>query len=277
MKKSEHILYPLDGMEELARKIQSLLGDYHSKSLRPIDFFGGSFVARVVEFQEASDSIMKKGGTEVLPDVQRILAQVEALLDGEDRAIAERIRPILSKARQWARYPANPLDYVELSTSLTRLAGHLSVRAVARPMIFVGYRYTAEDEILAKKFFELFYLENFVCLSGKTAKAEDIDEKVKGFIEQSEGVIIIFTKETELKEGGWTTSTWLTDEKAFAMGKDKPILLFFEDCIAHTGRKGIHGELEYVDFNREHLEDAFLKGIPYLRDFRQRVLEVRHK
>jgi len=154
-----------------------------------------------------------------------------------------------------------------------RLAGHLSVRVVAKPIIFVGYRYTEEDEKLANEFIKLFELEGFKCVSGKTAKAEDIDEKVKKLIDQSEGVIIIFTREKELKDGGWTTSRWLTDEKAYAMGRDKPVLLFFEDCIAQTERKGIHGELEYVKFNREHLHEAFLKAIPYLRDFRQRVLE----
>ena len=145
---------------------------------------------------------------------------------------------------------------------------------MARPTIFVGYRFTPEDEGLANKFIELFNAEGFHCISGKTARHEDVDEKVKQIIEQqAEGVVIIFTKEQELTKGGWTTSPWLIDEKAFAMGKNKPVLLFFEDCIAHTQRKGIHGDLEYITFNRVSLVDAFPKAISYLQNFRQHIFE----
>lgn len=264
--------YPIKQLEELARKIQELLGEYHNEELRTLNF-NIPWEERTRISMEASSNFMRRVGVEVLPNVQKVLAEIEALLEGEDKAITERIRPILSEAKQWADHPINPLGYAELSTQLMRLAGHLSVRVVAKPTIFVGYRYTEEDEKLANEFIKLFELEGFKCVSGKTAKAEDIDEKVKKLIDQSEGVIIIFTREKELKDGGWTTSRWLTDEKAYAMGRDKPVLLFFEDCIAQTERKGIHGELEYVEFNREHLHKAFLKAILYLRDFRQRVLE----
>jgi len=222
---------------------------------------------------EASNKFMERAGTEVLPKVQGVLAQIEALLDTTDESIAGRLRSILLEAQSRARRPVNPLGYGELSSLLMRLKGHLSVRMVARPTIFVGYRYTEQDEELAKRFIEIIRLEGFNPISGKTAKAEDIDEKVKRMIETSEGVIIIFTKEKELKEGGWTTSTWLTDEKSYALGQGKRVGLFFEDRIAPSQKKRIHGDLEYIEFNCEHLEEAFLQAIPYLRDFRQRILE----
>ena len=264
--------YPLNQLEDLARRIQNLLGEYHNEGLRALDF-DIPWEERSRMSMEASNNFMKKAGTEVLPHAQRVLAEVEALLHAEDKAIAERIRPVLSEAQQWARHPTNPLGYAELSSLIMRLAGHLSVRVVARPTVFVGYRYTPEDEILANKFIELLRLEDFNPISGKTAKAEDVDDKIKKMIDQIEGVINIFTREKELKEKDWTTSTWLIDEKAYAIGRGKPVILFFEDCIAQTERKGIHGELEYIEFNREHLDEAFLKAIPYLRDFRQHVLE----
>lgn len=267
--------YPINQLLDLARRIQVLLGEYHDEELRSLAF-DIPWEERTQISMRASDNFVTKVGTQVLPEIMRILAEVEALMDAEERAIADRVRPILSETLQLARHPTNPLGYVELSSLLSRLAGHLSVRISARPAIFVGYRFTPEDKELLDKFIELFTLEGFNCISGETAKAEDIDEKVKETIEQqSEGVIVIFTKEEELREGGWTTSTWLTDEKAFAIGKNKPVLLFFEDCIAQTQRKGIHGELEYVEFNRDKLDEALLKAIPYLRDFRQRVLERR--
>jgi hypothetical protein len=268
--------YPIDQLEELARRIQILLGEYHKRAYSSL-FATAPFKQRIPMYMEASNRLMTKAGTELLPSMQKVLAEVEALLDAEDKAIIERIRPILLKAQRFASNPTNPLGYAELSSLLMRLAGHLSVRVVARPTIFVGYRYTKEDKILATNFAKLFELEGFLCISGKTAQARDFDDKVKELIAQSEGVIVILTKEKELKEGGWATARWLTDEKAYAMGRDKPVLLFFEDCIAQSERKGIHGELEYVEFNREDLDEAFLKAIPYLRDFRQRVLEQKRK
>lgn len=118
----------------------------------------------------------------------------------------------------------------------------------------------------------MFEFEKLHTISGKTAKAEDVDDKIKGMINVSDGIIVIFTRDQELKRGGWTTSVWLTDEKAYALGQSKQVILFFEDCISQAQRKGIQGDLEYVQFNREYLADAFLEVIPYVRDFRQRIL-----
>jgi hypothetical protein len=153
-----------------------------------------------------------------------------------------------------------------------RLKGHLSVRNIARPAVFVGYRYAKEDEEIAEKFISLFELEGLGVVSGKTAKVEDVDDKVKGMINTCDGVIVIFTKAQELKEGGWATSLWLSDEKSFALGKSKQVGLFFEDCISQEQKKGIHGNLEYIEFSRDNLDKAFLEAIPYLRDFKQKIL-----
>lgn len=264
--------YPINQVQELALKIQNLHAEYRSEGRRALDF-DISFEERSRMSTDASNNFMKNAGTKVLPDIQKTLAEITALLDAEDKAIAERIQPILTEAQRIADHPVNPLGYTKLSSLLMSLAGQLPIRVVAKPTVFVGYRYTEEDEKIANKFIELFRLENLNPISGKTAKAEDVDDKVKGRIAQSEGVIIILTKEQELKNGGWTTSTWLTDEKAFGLGRDILVILLYEDCIAPSERKGIHGALEYIEFNREHLDEAFLKAIPYLRDFRQRILE----
>jgi hypothetical protein len=56
------------------------------------------------------------------------------------------------------------------------------------------------------------------------------------------------------------------------MGKEKPFLMFYDDCLHPDEKKGIHGDFDYVEFNRDCLDEAFLKAIPYLRTFRQRML-----
>ena len=170
-------------------------------------------------------------------------------------------------------HPTNPLGYNEIASLLIDLRGYLSVGMIMKPTVFVGFRYAKEDQEVVRTFMELLALEGFEILSGKTAKAEDVDEKVKGLISSCDGTIVIFTKSQELKEGGWSTSVWLSDEKAFAMGKGQEVGLFFEDCISKESRKGIHGDLEYIEFDRENMQEAFLEAIPYLRDFKQKILK----
>jgi hypothetical protein len=274
--------YPLKKLESLSTKIQELLGSYYIESRTDLILKPREGVSREEEFyksikrsNDASSRFMAKAGIEVLPQIQSTLAEIEALLSSEDKSFITRIQPILEKARSIATYPVNPLRYNELSSILMSLKGHLSIRALIRPNIFIGYRYTPEDEEIANKFMTLFTFEGMNLISAKTAKTEDVGEKVKRLIGDSEGVIIIATRDQELKDGGWTTSVWLTDEKSFALGQSKKVGLFFEDCISPTSKKGIQGDLEYIEFNREHLDKAFLEATPYLRDLRQSIIESR--
>jgi hypothetical protein len=271
--------YPIKKLDDLTRRIQEILGDYQIGSIENILPRHRPDKTRDEEFEErsrglmvSSRSFMRKAWIEVLPQIQSVLEEISILLNSEDESISDRVRPILDETIRLARHPVNPLMYGEISSLLMRLKGQLSMRVVIRPTVFVGYRYTPEDEILAEKFIKLFRLEKLNPISGKTAKAEDVDEKVKGMITISDGVLIIFTREEELKRGGWATSTWLTSESAYALGQNKLVGLFFEDCISLTQRRGIQGDFEYIEFNRESLADSFLTAIPYLRDFRQRIL-----
>lgn len=75
----------------------------------------------------------------------------------------------------------------------------MTVRAIATPKVFVGYRYDDEDVTIAEKFIELFRLEGFNPITGKVAKSMNVDEKVKGLIDESEGTIIIFTRDRKWK------------------------------------------------------------------------------
>lgn len=263
--------YPLGELEKISVEIQKLLGEYRSERNLSLDF-STPFEQRTRSLVAAGDTFMLTAGTEVLPRLIEVLAKIEALLEAEDEAIIERVKPILSEIQRRAQYPVNPLVYNDLSAHLMRLKGHLQVQIVISPLVFVGYRFNEDDEKIANKFMKLMELEKLEPISAEISKAEDIDDKVRKMIDDSNGVAIICTKEKELRDGGWTTSTWLIGEKGFAMGKDKEVILFFEDCIAESERKGIHGALEIIEFNRAQMDEAILKAIPYLRDFRKRIL-----
>ncbi len=50
----------------------------------------------------------------------------------------------------------------------------------------------------------------------------------------------------------WTTSPWVIDEKAYAVGRKKPLILLREQGVGSIG--GIHGDYEYIEFSRDGLE-----------------------
>jgi len=115
------VRYPIAQLMDLARRIQVFLGEYHNQQLRSYDS-GLSWDERNQISMQASNDLMSKAGTELLPDVQKILAQVEATIAAEQKAIADRVNPILSRAQQTAKHPTNPLGYGELSALLSNLA-----------------------------------------------------------------------------------------------------------------------------------------------------------
>jgi hypothetical protein len=265
--------YPIEEIEEISYKLQQYLASYRIEQDKVSRDFYANPDKKGSEFFDSSTKFMNNANMEMLPRINKVIGQIEALITVEDVVIAERIRPILEGLYDWVKSPTNPLGYAEISGKLMNLVGHLSIELTIKPKIFVGHRYTKEDEKIADKFMELFRLEGLDCYTGKPAKSMEVDEKVQKLIIESEGVIIIFTRDMKLESSEyWTTSGWLNGELTFAIAKDKPHLMFYDDCINPGERKGIQGELEYIEFNRECLDESFLKAIPYLRDFRGNIL-----
>lgn len=272
--------YPLEKLDELANSIQALLAEYHKRSYS--DFYSSTsdpekeFRESVQKSMESSSDLMGRAGTTVLSKLQSVLAEIEAIVEMDDRSIAKRVNPILDRAKTFATHPTNPLGYGEIASTLMQLSGHLKVRQVYRPKIFVGHSFKEEDEAVVKKFLQLFNHEGFDCETGEKPEAQDVDEKVKRRIGENEGLIIIGTRDQELKAGGgWTIPPWLRDENAYAMGKGKPTLLFFEDSIDERQRKGIQGDYEHIIFARDDVSDAIIRAIPYLQDFKQKIQDTR--
>jgi len=151
--------YPFKKLENLSVRIQELIGDYQNETKtcimpqhRAESTREEIFEERTRGLMEATKKFMKNAGTKILPEIQSVLAEIEVLVDSEDMSIVNRIRPILNEAQRLAMHPTNPLGYEELCAILMRLRGQLGIRVVIRPIVFVGYRYTKEDEMLAEKF-----------------------------------------------------------------------------------------------------------------------------
>ena len=64
----------------------------------------------------------------------------------------------------------------------------------------------------------------------------------------------VFTRREKIsRQSRWVTSPWLIDEKAYAVAKDKKLILLKESGVNSIG--GIQGDYEYIEFSRGRLQD----------------------
>ena len=95
-------------------------------------------------------------------------------------------------------------------------------------------------------------------MTGEKPEAERISEKVKKLIEQNHVFVGLFTRRDKLaRKKKWGTSAWVIEEKAYALAKNKKIILLRETEIESIG--GLHGDYEYIPFSRETLDQAIVK------------------
>jgi hypothetical protein len=146
-------------------KIQEYIAEYRNKEYASFDFDLPHEKRGQILF-EASKDLMNKAGIELLPTINRILGEVEALLSTENKTVVERILPILIEARKLAQNPVNQLGYSELSAQLSRLRSHLSAGIVIQPSVFVGHGFAEKDRKVVEKFIQLFKFEGFKCNTG---------------------------------------------------------------------------------------------------------------
>jgi hypothetical protein len=95
-------------------------------------------------------------------------------------------------------------------------------------------------------------------VTGERPKADSVSAKVKGLIEAQDIFVGIFTRRDKIaKKPEWTTSMWVIDEKAYAVGRKKRLILLKENGVGSVG--GIQGDYEYLEFSREELESLVIK------------------
>lgn len=126
--------------------------------------------------------------------------------------------------------------------------------------VFIGQSFSASDNDVNKCVFDSLTSLSLKVVTGEKPKAGKISEKVKKLIEQQAIFLGIFTRRDKIaRKKEWTTSTWVIDEKAYAVGLQKPLILLKEEGVNSIG--GIQGDYEYFEFSRERLELLVIKLI----------------
>lgn len=142
-----------------------------------------------------------------------------------------------------------------------KTAGAIETAAEAfRPTAFVGHSFNEQDLPFVHAVTETLQALGIAVLTGEKPKADRISEKVKRMIDSQHIFIGIFTKRAKLEgKNAWTTSEWVLDEKAYAYGKGRKLILLKEAEVESIG--GIQGDYEYLSFSREKFHEVIVKLI----------------
>lgn len=128
------------------------------------------------------------------------------------------------------------------------------------PTAFVGHSFEMADEAINNCIIQSLESLGISVVTGKKPRADKISDKVKQLIEGQYLFVGIFTRKDKIaRKNEWTTSSWVIDEKAYAVGKGKKLLLFKERGVGSIG--GIQGDYEYSEFTRDQLDKVVLNII----------------
>ncbi len=128
------------------------------------------------------------------------------------------------------------------------------------PTAFVGHSFAPTDELVVDTVKRTLETLAIRVVTGEKPKADRISEKVKKLIDDQYLFVGIFTRRDKVaRKNEWTTSAWVIDEKAYAVGKSRKLILLKEKDVGSIG--GIQGDYEFIEFSRDQLQDMAIKLI----------------
>ena len=123
---------------------------------------------------------------------------------------------------------------------------------------FAGHSFEEGDRPLVDKILRFLRSAGVECESGEPAENRSVSTKVKERIDHNSIFVGIFTRRCKLDgKELYATSNWVIQESGYAIGKGKELILLVENSIYNFPE--LQGDLEYVPFQRDSLENTFLK------------------
>ncbi|MGB5105333.1 MAG: hypothetical protein WBP29_11970 [Candidatus Zixiibacteriota bacterium] len=124
--------------------------------------------------------------------------------------------------------------------------------------IFVGMSFAEKDGEINTTIIDCLEALGHFVETGEKPRADKISDKVKRLIDKHRVFVGIFTCRDKIaRKKKWTTSTWVVEEKAYAIGKRKRLILLRENGVETIG--GLQGDYEYIDFDRQKIHLAIIK------------------
>lgn len=134
---------------------------------------------------------------------------------------------------------------------------------IKKQQFFIGHSFSPNDHEVIDRIKSFFSSFGLMVDTGERPEAKSVSEKIKERIIGADVFVGVFTRKHKISEtNDYTTSPWVLEEKTFALGIRKPILILVEEGVDFSG--GLQGDYEYVLFKRDKLSDALIKSIPYV-------------
>jgi hypothetical protein len=131
-----------------------------------------------------------------------------------------------------------------------------------RRVVFLGHSFAPDDRALVQLVKRTLATAGCSVVSGEASEARRVSDKVRRRIASADVFVALFTRRHAVKAVGWTTSSWVVEEKAYSLGQDpdRPIILLVEEGIPIPGETGgLNGDLEYIRFERHRTEGPHRK------------------
>ncbi len=130
--------------------------------------------------------------------------------------------------------------------------------------LFVGHSFAKDDHVVNDVVLRFVAAYGLVVVTGEKPSANTISAKVRGRIEECDGFLGIFTRRDKIaRKQEWLPSPWVVDEKAYALAKNKKLVLLKESGVQSIG--GLQGDYEFLEFERAALGDLLVKLLETLR------------
>jgi hypothetical protein len=150
---------------------------------------------------------------------------------------------------------------------------------------FIGHSFEEKDEQLIAKITDFIKALDIECVDAKPAKPKTVEEKITELIKGCDIFVGIFNcdkiicqEEGEVKwrcnpqnkTTIYTTSNWVIQESGFALGSNKYLILLQENGVCDLPK--LQGNLEYIPFDRNHIEGSFIKISQMINDIKNKAI-----
>ncbi len=134
--------------------------------------------------------------------------------------------------------------------------------AIKEKTVFVSYKFAEEEYVEGL----INYLTDngFEAITGKESNTY-ISKSIIKKIKESEYFLCLMTKDKEKKDGTFTTSPWLLEEKGVAIAANKKIVILIEEGVTDFG--GLHGDWQRIHFSAKGFLVAVQKAVKQLKSY----------
>ena len=130
--------------------------------------------------------------------------------------------------------------------------------------VFVACRLADEGYLVGMK--RLLRLQGFGVQTGEVANGS-VRDAVRKRIRGSDYFVGIFTRDMLIGEERYAASPWVIEEKGFALGVGKKIVMLVQKGIDDVG--GLHGDWQIIGFEPHTFTAAAVQAVEQLMSFGQ--------